>query len=362
MRKAVRIIAGIAAGFLALVAGLLIFVWGSTYHPAEEQKESFYNSEKAPVLKKGQPLKVLSWNVQFMAGKNKVFFFDTAKGDGPDIRPSKEDIARTLHEVARVIKEENPDVVLLQELDVNAKRTDYEDQLARLRALLPSEYSCYASSWYWKAAFVPHPKIMGRAGMKVAVISKYKIKEATRYQLPIMPDNIIMQQLNFKRAILETVLQSEDGGVSVMSTHFDAFAQGNDTMERQVAFIQKLMRKRTAEGRPWIAGGDFNLMAPGSAYNDIAPSHKIFFNEKSELEPLMNEFQSVPSIGDIYGHDAAKWISHWPNDPDVKKPDRTIDFIFASSSVNVAEKHIRQGDALTISDHFPVIAVFNLPK
>ncbi|MGL4370662.1 MAG: endonuclease/exonuclease/phosphatase family protein, partial [Spirochaetota bacterium] len=140
------------------------------------------------------------------------------------------------------------------------------------------------------------------------------------------------------------------------------FAQGNDTMERQVALVQGLLKERTEKNIPWLIGGDFNLLSPGSAYYDIIPTQRVYFKERSELEPLFKEYQSVPSLADIYGKDAKKWITHFPNDPEVKAPDRTIDYIFASPLLTVSEKHIRQQDTLKISDHFPVVAVFRLPK
>ena len=191
MPLAAKIAAWIVGVFVALVLFLVIAVYASTYHPADVMSEEVFNAKDAPVMKAGQKVKILTWNVQYMGSKNYVFFYDTYNGDGPDIRPSSKDIAWTINEVVRVIKEENPDVVFLQEVDDNAKRTDYENQVARLMSLLPKEYSSYTAAWYWKAAFVPHPKIMGRVGMKNVIISKYKIREAIRYQLPLMPDNIL---------------------------------------------------------------------------------------------------------------------------------------------------------------------------
>lgn len=45
-----------------------------------------------------------------MAGKNYVFWFDMLDLNGPDDRPSKEDITRTFESVAKVIRDENSDM------------------------------------------------------------------------------------------------------------------------------------------------------------------------------------------------------------------------------------------------------------
>lgn len=352
-----------ALGSFAMLAVLLLaWVWFGTFHPAPVQSEPVVNSSQAPVLSPGQKLKVLTWNVQYMAGKNYVFYYDVPDNSGPDKRPSPEDITKTLQEVARVIQDENPDIILLQEVDDGAKRTDYQDQLARLLSLLPEEYCCYTSAFYWKASFLPHPCIMGSVGMKLSVISRYKISEARRHQLPLMPKDPLTKQFNLKRAVLEVHLPVEDSeDFIVMNTHLDAFAQGTDTMEKQVKQVLLLLEKTTQAGFSWIIGGDFNLIPPGKAYSLLPEDQQRYFEEKTELEPLFEKYQSVPSVEEANGADYEKWFTHFPNDPSIGKPNKTIDYIFLSHDVRLGPHYVRQHDTLTISDHLPVVIEIEVP-
>jgi len=344
---------------LVALAGL---VWAITFHPAPTQSEPVTCPSSAPVLQPGQKLTVLSYNVQFMAGKNYVFFFDMPDWDGPDERPSTQDITLTLNEVARVIQAEAPDVILLQEMDDGARRTDYEDQLARLLALLPPEYACHTSAVYWKAAFAPHPRIMGAVGMKLSIISKYRITQATRHQLALIPTDPLMQQFNVKRAILEARLPVEgEKDLVVLDTHLDAFAQGSDTMQKQVAYTHNLLSGLSQAGHPWLIGGDFNLLPPGPQYTRLPEHQRVYYQPDSELAVLSDEYLSVPSVQDANGPDFAKWLTHYPNDPRVSGPDRTIDYIFYSDTLALVQGHIRQNDTQQISDHMPVIAEFKIP-
>ncbi|MBP7735390.1 MAG: endonuclease/exonuclease/phosphatase family protein [Spirochaetes bacterium] len=342
---------------------LLVVIYGTTFHPAPMQSETFVSLPATPLLKPGQKIRILSWNIQYMAGKNYVFFYDLLKGDGPDERPSPKDITATRAEIARVIIDEKPDIILLQELDQGSMRTDYEDQVAKLLALLPREYSAYTSTFYHKAAFVPHPRIRGRVGLKLAVISKYMISKAVRHQLPIIPDNIIVKQFNFKRCVLETRIPVEgQNDLAVFNTHFDAFAQGSDTMDRQVLFVLGLLDRAAKDASGWLMGGDFNLLPPGKSYDRLPPEQRAYFNRESELAPLFAKYRSIPSLDEINGPDYHKWLSHYPNDPSVKGPDRTIDFIFYPASLEVKEHYIRQKDTLRISDHLPLVAEIIVPK
>lgn len=111
-----------------------------------------------------------------MAGKNYTFFFE----DGADTRPSRQHINLTNAAVARIINDENPDIILLQEMDDGASRTDNQDQLARLLPLISKDYACSTGAYYWKSDYVLHPAIMSSVGLKLITLSKYKIESGVK--------------------------------------------------------------------------------------------------------------------------------------------------------------------------------------
>ncbi len=355
--------AGAAAALVALVAVLVVAVRLTTFHPAPLQPAAVTCSPSAPALAPGQHLKVLTWNVQFMAGKNHVFFFDLLDGSGPDERSTPAEIARTLDEVARVIRDEAPDVVMLQEVDHGAARTDHQDQVRELLDRLPpGTFPCRASAYYWKAAYVPHPRIHGAVGMTLAVLSRYRIGAAVRHQLALVPQDVVTRQFNVKRAVLETRLPVAGGGeLAVLDTHLDAFAQGTDTMARQVREVDALVTSLSARGVPWVIGGDFNLLPPGGAYQRLPPAQRAYFDPETEAAPLFQHHQAVPTLDEVNGPEHERWFTHFPNDPSVGKPDRTIDYLFFDRRLGVGPHHVRQWDAGAISDHFPVVAEVQLP-
>ncbi len=340
----------------------IVMVHDSTYQPAPRQDEAFVSPPSAPALKPGRQIKILSWNIQYMAGKERVFFYDLPDGSGPDERPAPKEIAATRGEIKRIIDAENPDIILIQEIDEGSKRTDYENQLALLLAMLPEEYSSYSSTFYHKAAFVPHPRILGSVGLKLAVISKFRIAGAVRHQLPVIPDNPLVKQFNFKRCVLEVRMPVEGRkDLAVFNTHLDAFAQGSDTMQRQVEYVMELLDRTTKAGHSWVIGGDFNLLPPGKAYERLPKEMRVYYNEKTELEPLIAKHRSVPGRAELNGPEYQTWYTHYPNDPSVKGPDRTIDYLFLSEAVELRGHYVRQADTLKISDHLPLVAEIIIP-
>ena len=97
---------------LPLLAVLFALVYALTWRPLPHEEVAVSCSGQAAQLQPGQALKVMTWNVQYLAGKRYVFWYDLPGGDGPDERPSSEDLALTLDEVVRVLRDEQPDVVL----------------------------------------------------------------------------------------------------------------------------------------------------------------------------------------------------------------------------------------------------------
>lgn len=351
-------------GILLLVvilalAGFLLF---GNYHPRPVEMAVVTCPENAPLLETGQTLKSLTWNVQTMSSKNYVFWSDLPNNDGPDEKPSQEDITATFEDTARVIKDENPDIIFIQEIDDGAERTYYEDQMARLTGMLP-EYPCYTSVFDWKSVYVPHPRIHGSVGWKVAILSKYKISEAERIQLTTAKKSFLENQFKIQPAILKAMMPTSDGGqFAALTLHLDLYVPGTDAKNIQLSEIDKAVSELDAAGIPWVLGGDFNLLPfNAAAYNRLSPEQQKYYNPKSEIKFLTDKYQVVPTTEETSGPDFEKWLTRWPNDPSITGPDRTLDYYFLSDLLKVGDHYVRSEDTQHISDHLPVIINFQVP-
>jgi endonuclease/exonuclease/phosphatase family metal-dependent hydrolase len=346
---------------LALIGGL---IYNVTWHPARHERMPVScNARDAapPILMPGQALKVMTWNIQYLAGKRYVFWYDMPDGSGPDERPTADDIAYNLDEVARVIRDEQPDIVLLQEVNDGAKNTDYTNQLALLQERVTDLYPCSTEAFYWKSDFVPDRHIYGSVGMKLATLSRYQMDKAERLQLPSPNGNLIGRQFAPKRALLVSDLPLRDGGhLAVVNTHLGDFKPGDDTLQRQVAATTQLLDTFEQAGTLWISGGDFNMLPQGQ-YQRLPAEQREQYAPDSELHALWDKYPMIPSNDDANGEDRRKWYTRFPNDPRLSGPDRTLDYLFYSPKLKRVDAQVRQADTLLISDHLPVIGRFLLP-
>ncbi|EMN50704.1 endonuclease/exonuclease/phosphatase family protein [Leptospira interrogans str. L1207] len=316
-----------------LFGSLLILIYVITYHPDQAEPAEIVCNENAPILKENSKIKILVWNVQYLAGK-KGFFGMTYLTEMGRTQPSKEEIEETLKKVADYIHSEDPDMILFQELHDGAENTFREDQLERILSRIGSEYVCRSEAFYWKSNFVPHPKILGSVGMKLATISKYKISDGIKHSLPLMPADPISTQFNLKRAILQNDLPIEGGDkFTVLNTHLDAFSQGTDTMHRQVETITGLLKELDLAGHYWVLGRDFNPLPPGFDRKSMHPNGAFFYSDEQEIKPLFDRWNSAVPFKILNGPEKEKYYTYYPNDPAIGKPDRTIDYIFYSSNL-----------------------------
>ncbi len=351
MKKSGWVFVGIGillAAFAAVIRALAFF-------PKPRQIENVFNWPDAPLLPSNRPFKVMTFNVQYMAGKNYIFYYD----GGNDTRPSSEDIGKTIAEVARIIQDEEPDVLLLQEVDEGSKRTDYEDQAARLLELMPGNRYNYASTFYWKVAYVPIPQINGRIGMKLLTLSKYRIETAVRHQLTQYPPYYFWQHFMPKRAILETRLPVADGSTfTALNAHLELFSFGTDVQQAQIRKVEELLAEQ-GEGE-WVLGGDFNLLPPTASAAELSEFEQGIYGETAVLRPLYNTYQAVPSLQNIQQADPSKWYTHFPNGEGETRPNKTIDYLFLSNMTHIQNSYVRQHDTWHISDHLPLIAEIQL--
>ena len=355
MGKAWRWLGVVIVGCLILLGGALGWVYfgGSSFDPVETVAVTGQGGQSPQA---GTPVKIMSWNVQYFAGKSYVFFYDLPEFKGPDLRPSSEDITATFAEAVRVINDENPDILMLQEVDEGSGRTDLENQTKRLQSLLDSPYPYVAETFYWQARFVPHPKIMGPVGMKLTILSRYPMDDGRRLALPQPDKDFLSRRLDIQRCMLSVRVPVAGGKeLRLINTHLEAFPEDPHLLKGQINALDEAISQARDHGERVVIAGDFNLLPPHQ-YESLPESQRYLYQAKSEMAPMYDRLTVIPGLAESDPEGLAPWFTHFPNDEEVDGPDRTIDYIVLDQALSVVRKSVRDKDTLHISDHLPVIA------
>jgi endonuclease/exonuclease/phosphatase family metal-dependent hydrolase len=356
MRRFTRVFIRVASWLIGIVTGGYLLSRYLNYHPRPSEMMEPANIETAPYLVPGQHIRVVTFNVQFLAGTGYHFFYD----GGPDTLVARRDIELTALKVGAFIAKSQADLVLLQEVDCGARRTAYLDELTLLRSAMPTELQNYVATFYWRSKFVPHPKILGSAGTKLVIFSRYRLGRARRYRLPGNSTNPIDRDFNLKRAILEVELPIANGEcLRILNTHLEAFPKGR-VMERQIQKVLERLNCLDPQGQPWILGGDFNLLPPGQSVR-LNPETRGIHREPSEIAALFERYSGVPTVAEATGDQRQRFFTFTQRSGQNRIPVRTLDYFFAAPTMGVGRYKVEQEGMFDVSDHLPLIAEFVLP-
>jgi len=232
------------------------------------------------------------------AAELRVLCYNIHVGIGMD---KKLDLERT----AKLIREQKPDLVALQEVDRNANRTEKQDQPALLEKLTGLK--------------VVYGKTLNHASggeYGIAILSRFPIKESKMTPLPL--------QAGYEpRGLLEADIELENGQVVRFAcTHL--CHRSEEGRMQQVKRINDLLKDAGLA----ILCGDFNA-PPESA------------TIKTILEQWTDAGDQTPTFSST-------------------NPSRKIDYVFyrPQSRLKVKEMKVLQ-DNMT-SDHLPVFVVFEV--
>ena len=259
--KALKIVlisfASLIGLLIAFVGGFLIFASVTTLQ-VKDKEDMTINGEITAKVNKNNQINLLTWNMGYGAlDERQDCYWDGGKGvDGESKKVVQENVAAFKNK----IKEINPDIFLVQEVDIDSKRSYYVDELASLEETFPR--TTYENSFArnFKAGLVPLPlyNMTGKVDAGITTFSKFDVTESTRIQLPI-PFSWPMQLFNLKRCLLveRLPIQDSDKQLVVINLHLEAYDDG-EGKAKQLAMLMDLMKEEYDKGNYVIAGGDFN--------------------------------------------------------------------------------------------------------
>lgn len=290
-----KILKGIGI-FLVTVVGLaVLFVLVLTvteFRPKDVEEIEILN-EASQKVSVGDSLKVMSWNVGYAGlGENADFFMD---GGASVASADKEEVLANVQAIVTEIESENPDVVLLQEVDVNSTRSHYVKMKSMLDEALSQYESTFAANY--KTLWVPYPwPNLGKIHSGIVTYSRLDQISSERVALPC-PFSYPISLCNLKRCLMvnRIPVEGSDKELVIVNLHLEAYDSG-EGKAAQTKQLKELLLSETQKGNYVIAGGDFNQIFsnvdvskfPQTSEDRWMPG-SIDVNEFDGLQMLMDE-------------------------------------------------------------------------
>lgn len=243
---------------LALLAVVLV-MGGLTlteYRPADTE-EVAVNHPASGIVEQGQQMSVLTWNAGYSGLSDEADFF--MDGGKSVVSVSEEGVKDNLANIERIIAEQNPDIVFLQELDVDSSRSYHIDESEEIGRTFSMEGYCNAFATNYLVPYVPYPiPPLGQVYSGIQTETRFAVDSATRVQLPC-PFGWPTRIVNLKRCLLveRIPIADSDKELVLINLHLEAYDDGKGKAA-QTEQLARLMRREYDKGNYVIAGGDFN--------------------------------------------------------------------------------------------------------
>lgn len=334
---------------------------------AVERAQVYRARGERPAPVQPERLRVMNYNVKFGGGRID-FFFDC---HGDRVLMSRSEVIGNLEALALKINQVDPDVLVVQEVDVNSKRAAFVDQMQWLLDHTQLAHGVYAS--HWRADFVPSDGL-GAVDSGNGILSKLPLANAERIALDLRSDQSAIERYFYlRRNILRAELQLPAGGVvHLVATHAEAYGQDGTKKSHIDRFAAELDAIDDA-GEIVIGAGDLNTLPPGSVQqNGFADSvcededfvADDYRQEATWLDALYARYTPEIPLVD-YQADNASYFSHTTDKHGFWN--RKLDYIFTNAAVVPGSGLVHQDEAhggmatMPLSDHAPVTMEIELP-
>ena len=322
-------------------------------------------------------LKVMTWNIRFGAGR--IPFFGDSCGDR--VLMTEPETLGYMDSIIVYINSTQPDILLLQEVDISSKRSAYVNQLQYILDHTHLNYAAYASMWN---AEIIASDGLGKVDAGNAILSRWEITDAERIKLPLRTDqDALTQYFYLRRNILKAKINIPelDTTLYAVNIHVTAFAT-DDTKQKHIDKYEEVLEDLDSQGFIFVTGGDLNSVPPGAdptdfCMDDICSDESFhtdadggphregsyfnnFVGEPDLVQPFYASYFEAINLESV---EASEHFTHspWNTISDTTEYwDRKLDYLFTNyqdwSTTGETHNNIEK-----ISDHSPVSATLTFP-
>lgn len=287
-------------------------------------------------------VKVLTFNLGYLFGLG---------SEGPGYEAREADFYKEkLKKLSEEIKEWNPDIICLQEVDFDAARSGHINQAQFIAKASGFPYVAEAHSWdlnYIPFPYWPLKNHFGKTKSGGAILSKYPLSdhEVTFLEKP-QSKPWWYNLFYLYRYMQKVTVTMGEKSFKVVNVHLEAFDKENRrTQGRKIA--QKVERDSID-----LVMGDFNMLPPSATKKRKFKDSEDDYENDGTYDEVKKSGLSEVIPDEIYVLDEVRYFTFPSN-----KPDRRLDYIWYRPTLKMMKAEVLSSD---LSDHLPLRATFQI--
>lgn len=231
-------------------------------------------------LKKDAEIDVLTYNIgHLISSENETLLSEGGESVKPD---SKQIVLDNLAATKEIIEEEDPDILLLQEVDYKSNVSyDVNEYIE-----LSNEFKGISMYAIEQDSFIPYPfpNLIGSVKTGISLLSKYE-GDGCRLNLPQayeFPKRIFTAKKCLQKMVIP--IEGLDSKLVVINVDFEDYDDG-PMRNMQFEMLKEEMLLEYNKGNYVIAGGDFNMLFPKDESEEYKDSNYTIVKMDSKVFP-----------------------------------------------------------------------------
>lgn len=256
MKKFLKIILCIFIVIILVIGGYASVLTLSYYRIEDNQINSIQNRSTLKI-QNNVSYSIMTYNIGFGAYSQDFSFF--MDGGSDSIAKNKKEVLKNTNGVLDILKEENPDFIFLQEVDIKANRSHFVNQHQHISQEFNDFSHVHTINFHSQFLFYPLLKPHGKVLSGLSFLSKYHIDKSVRRSLPV--DNSWPTKFfDLDRALQVNRFSIENSNqeLVLINAHLSAYDKGGIIRQKQMKMVNAILQQEKKFNNYVIIGGDYN--------------------------------------------------------------------------------------------------------
>lgn len=332
IKKLLKAIAGLLILIILLFAGFIAYITFTDYKPDITEvivDKGVYSIQDL----QQDTFSIMNWNIGYAGlGAEMDFFYDGGTG----VRPTEELSQKYLVDILDFIQaNDTVDFWMLQEVDVDAKRSYYVNQVDKVVEARDGSYGVFARNYMCQFVPIPVSDPLGYVEAGLMTFSIFPPMEAIRHAYPLIaswPNKLFL----LDRCFLLNRYPLENGkDLVVINTHNSAYVYDSVLRIKELQILKNTILEEYGKGNYIITGGDWNQNPPGYSPKGNYNGHKF----KASVVKMNEDF--MPSDW-IWAYDEKAPTNRSNNKPMVVGENSTtcLDYYLLSPNIELLDVEV----------------------
>jgi endonuclease/exonuclease/phosphatase family metal-dependent hydrolase len=283
LRKGLKMLLISVVIFIAVLAlSISIFYfWAASTSIPEHELSQIINYPNPPPPPGKSTFKIMTYNIGYLSGMT----------NNRPIEADKDLFNKNRETFLHLLNKIKPDFLAAQEIDINSKRSFYNNQPQTIALHSDLKYTGVAINWDKRYVPFPYWPISAHFGKIVSgqtVLSRWPILSTERVVLLKPLDKpFFYNAFYLDRLVQVAKIKISEKTLVILNVHLEAFH--NKTRERQARTVLDIYRSYKDE-YPVILLGDFNCLPPGTTQkNHFTDEPDIDFSSDRTMNIFLKE-------------------------------------------------------------------------